>query len=197
MNTRTFIAIVVVLIAVVGAVIFLAQRISPNPQTSGGGEFVSQEPEHIQSTMQLTSPAFENGRAIPAKYTCDGENISTPLKIDDVPSNTATLAIVMDDPDAVKPAGKVWDHWIVWNIPVDTTDIPEGTEPEGVHGKGTGGNVEYSGPCPPDTEHKYRFTLYALDAELMLPAGSTKTDLENMMDGHILEQVTLTGTYKR
>lgn len=147
--------------------------------------------------VSLTSTAFAQGGTIPSKYTCDGENRNPPLVISSAPEGTGSFALVMDDPDAVKPAGKVWDHWIIWNIPPDTRVIEEGKEPKGLHGKGTGGNLEYSGPCPPDAMHHYSFKLYALDAMLPLLEGATKGELEAAMEGHIIEQVELSGTYER
>lgn len=123
--------------------------------------------------MQLTSTAFTNNEAIPSKYTCDGEDVNPPLTIAGMPEGTQSLVLIMDDPDvpvSVREDG-VWDHWVVFNIPPDTTEISEGREPRGVHGKGTSGNLKYHGPCPPDCEHRYFFKLYALDVELDLPGG--------------------------
>lgn len=147
--------------------------------------------------MKLTSSAFEHEGKIPSKYTCDGEDINPPLTIADVPAEAKSVVLIMDDPDAVKPAGKVWDHWIVWNIKPDITEIAEGVEPEGVHGKGTSGNLKHHGPCPPDAEHRYFFKLYALDTKLDLPKGTIKAEVEKAMEGHIIEQTTLIGRYKR
>jgi len=144
--------------------------------------------------MQLTSPAFDQQEAIPARYTCDGEDVSPPLVIGDVPEGTQSLVLIMDDPDA--PAG-IWDHWIVFNIASETREIAEGQEPEGVHGAGTSGNTDYHGPCPPDGEHRYFFKLFALDVKLDLPEGSSKAALERAMIGHVLEQVELMRRYKR
>lgn len=147
--------------------------------------------------MKLTSSAFENNGAIPAEYTCDGQDVSPALSISQVPENTKSLALIMDDPDAVKPAGKVWNHWIVFNIPAGTTGIPKGEEPKGIHGKGTSGNLKYHGPCPPDAEHRYFFKLYAIDTELDLEEGVSKEDVEEAMKGHIIKKVELIGTYSR
>lgn len=149
------------------------------------------------TTMKLTSSAFTNNETIPSKYTCDGKNINPPLKIEGAPSNAKSLVLIMDDPDAIKPAGKVWDHWIVFNIPMTPTIIAEGKEPSGIHGKGTGGNLNYKGPCPPDAEHRYFFKLYALDSMLNLKEGVTKTEVEKIMSGHILAQTELIGRYQR
>lgn len=142
----------------------------------------------------LTSSAFKDGQSIPSKYTCDGEDINPPLEISGVSINAKSLALIMDDPDA--PVG-VWTHWVKWNIPANTTSIPEGQEPQGVSGKGTGENLSYKGPCPPDKEHRYFFKLYALDAILNLQEGADKKELEETMKGHILQQAELMGLYNR
>lgn len=150
-----------------------------------------------EGNMKLTSPVFQNDKEIPSKYTCDGINISPPLEITDVPIEAKSLVLIMDDPDAIKPANKVWDHWIIFNIPATTNKIEEGKEPEGIHGKGTSNNLKYIGPCPPDARHRYYFKLYALDSNLSLPEGVNKQQVEEAMKGHILAQTTLIGTYIR
>jgi hypothetical protein len=147
--------------------------------------------------MRLTSPAFGQGGKIPSKYTCDGEDINPPLEIAEVPEGTKSLVLIMDDPDAIKPAGKIWDHWIVFNLPPTTKEIKEGQEPEGIQGKGTSGNLGYNGPCPPDTEHRYYFKLYALDTELELSPGATKKEVEKAMEEHIIARAELMGRYER
>lgn len=149
----------------------------------------------IGDVMKLTSPAFEHEGKIPSEYTCDGTNKIPPLDISDVPEGTKSLALIMDDPDAVKPAGKVWDHWVVWNIPPNTKSITG--QPQGVPGKNSWGRKDYGGPCPPDTEHRYFFKVYALDTELDLPEGATKTELERAMKDHVLAQAILMGRYER
>ncbi len=156
----------------------------------------------IQSTaevnlMKLTSSAFQHNERIASKYTCDGADVNPPLKITNVPASAKSLVLIMDDPDAIKPAGKVWDHWIVFNIPPTTTEILEGKEPVGVHGKGTSNNLKYHGPCPPDAEHRYYFKLYALDTMLTLSEGVTKKQVEEAMKGHILAEAELIGRYER
>jgi len=144
--------------------------------------------------MQLTSPAFENGGEIPARHTCDGDDVSPPLGIRDVPPGTESLALVMDDPDA--PMG-TWDHWLVWNIPPETTQVAEGAQPRGTAGKNDFGKLRYGGPCPPSGTHTYRFKLYALTIALNLPEGATKPELEKAMEGHVLGQAVLEGRYSR
>lgn len=148
--------------------------------------------------MQLTSPAFDHGATIPSRYTCDGENMSPPLLIEDVPPEAGALVLVMDDPDVPASAGvSVWDHWVVYNIPPETRDLPEGQNPPGMRGKNTRGVFAYGGPCPPDREHRYFFRLYALDAYLTLSEGATKAEVERAMQGHVLAQAELMGRYER
>jgi len=144
--------------------------------------------------MKLTSPAFANNGAIPSEHTCDGNDLSPQLVISDVPASAKSLALVMDDPDA--PVG-TWDHWIVFNIAPSTKQLAKGTEPQGVAGRNSWGRTGYGGPCPPSGTHRYFFKLYALDTKLSLAEGSTKKDLERAMQGHIIAQAQLMGTYKR
>ena len=159
--------------------------------------------------MKLESSVFEHEGMIPAKYTCDGSppvgGISPPLKISEVPEGAKSLVLIMDDPDVPKSirSDGMWDHWLTWNIPPETTEIPEGQDlPAGRQdqwavGKNTGGRLGYEGPCPPDRENRYLFKLYALDTILDLPAETTKTQLETVMKTHILDQTELMGRYNR
>ena len=149
------------------------------------------------SELKLTSSAFQHGGTIPKKYTCDGEDVNPQLSISGVPSNAKSLAIIMDDPDANYPDAQdgAWVHWVVWNIPSETTEIPEGQgENVGVQGMNSG-ESGYNGPCPP-AKHTYRFFLYALDTTLDLPAGATKEDLKSAMNGYIIAQTELDGEYE-
>lgn len=161
---------------------------------------IPQEEETLEinlSSMEkliLSSSVFDSGGAIPSKYTCDGDNVNPPFEITGVNENVKSLVLIMDDPDA--PVG-IWDHWVKFNIPVDTKIIEEAGELAGVSGKGTGGALEYSGPCPPDGQHRYFFKLYAIDIELTLAEGSSKEEVEEAIDGHILQSVELMGTYER
>jgi|TARA_Y100000310_G_scaffold93932_1_gene91515 hypothetical protein len=152
------------------------------------------KPANRVINMKLTSPAFENNKEMPSEYTCDGANILPELNIDEVPENTKSLALIMDDPDA--PVG-TWVHWVVWNIPPDTKTIAKGTEPQGTQGKTSFGKPGYGGPCPPFGTHRYFFKLYALDMTLDIKEDSDKKDLEAAMDGHIIEKTELLGLYKR
>ena len=145
--------------------------------------------------MRLTSPAFGNNQNIPAKYTCDGDDINPPLKIADVPEATKSLVLIVDDPDA--PSGN-WTHWLVWNIKPDTAKITEDSVPESaVEGKTSFGRTGWGGPCPGSGMHHYQFKLYALDTELNLDSSAKKPDLENAMSGHIMAQTVLVGLYQR
>jgi len=149
--------------------------------------------------MKLTSSAFEHQGKIPTQYTCDGLNISPPLAMSDVPDGAKSLVLIMDDPDVPKNIREdgMWDHWIVFNISPAVSNVPENEEPAGLHGVGTGGNLEYSGPCPPDGEHGYRFKLFALDLMLKLEEGCSKSDVETGMKGHVVEDTILVGHYNR
>lgn len=145
--------------------------------------------------MKIQSPAFEQNQPIPAKYTCDGENISPPLVISEVPEGTESLVLICDDPDA--PAG-TWVHWTLWNIPPHTKEIPENSAPAGAsEGTTSFGNTGYGGPCPPSGTHRYFFKLYALDKTLDLPPAASPEQLQEAMEGHILESAELVGLYQR
>lgn len=146
--------------------------------------------------LGLTSPAFEDGGEIPRKYGFDGENLNPPLSISGVPEGASSLVLVMDDPDAVEPAGKVWLHWLVWNIPPSRTEIPEGWDPdEAVQGTNDFDERGYGGPAPPDEAHTYRFKLFAVGRILDLPGSANKRDVGGAMQGDVLAATQLTGTF--
>lgn len=145
--------------------------------------------------MILTSSAFEHNGPIPSKYTCDGENINPPLKIEDVPEKAESLVLIMEDPDA--PMG-TWVHWTLWNIDPQIKEIQEDSVPEGAQeGITDFGKPGYGGPCPPSGTHRYFFKLYALDTKLDLPSTTTKDQLEEAIEDHILAQAELIGLYSR
>jgi len=155
------------------------------------------EPTPLEGTaLGIRSSVFEDNETIPAKFTCDGENISPALEIDPVPDGTVSLALIVTDIDG--PGGD-FVHWIVYNM-APGGDIPEGDAQllagtQGMTGRGSPG---YFGPCPPEGEHRYVFDVYALNATLTLPAGeATKATLLAAMDANILQQSTLTGLYSR
>lgn len=156
-----------------------------------------------ETTMSLTlsSPTFENGGAIPQKYTCDGEEINPELHIGNVPEGAQSLVLVMDDPDIPEAAKRSrgiqkWDHWVLYNIPPDTRVIQEG-EVIGSAGKNTLGEPAYQGPCPPDGAHRYIFRLYALPGPLNFIQIPTLDEVESAAKGSTLASTTLTGIYGR
>ena len=155
------------------------------------------------STLRLTSETFENGSVIPSRFTCDDrKDLNPPLSFSGVPSETKSLALIMDDPDVpkvLKPDG-VFDHWVLYNIPPATTGIAEGSS-VGVVGTNGAGAAAYTGPCPPKqyepSQHRYVFRLYALDTLLALSGGASKQEVLDALRGHILAEAELTGVYKR
>lgn len=146
------------------------------------------------NAMELTSSAFSNGGLIPAKYTCNGDDLSPPLEWGGAPAKTKSFALLMDDPDA--PIGTV-DHWVVFNIPASTTSLAEGITdyPEGSKLGSNFSKKGYGGPCPPDREHRYFLRLYAVDTILDLEPGVSKADVLAALKGHILEEAELMGRY--
>lgn len=147
--------------------------------------------------MRITSPAFEHGGMIPRKHTCEGDDVAPPLRIDDVPDGAESLVLIMEDPDVPKKARAdgTWDHWIVYNIPAKAQESQEGEAPPGERGRGTNGKPSYSGPCPPDREHRYFINLYALDSRLLLAKDPTKADVIAAMEGHVIARAELMGRY--
>lgn len=141
--------------------------------------------------LKLTSSAFSHGGEIPRECGYKNGNEKPPLTINGVPEGTKSLTLIMDDPDAMGAVGKVWVHWVVWNIDPTTTELENLTE----EGMTDFGEVGYGGPAPPDKRHTYVFKLYALDSALDLSGESSKADVEKAMEGHIIEQTQLTGTY--
>ncbi len=153
-------------------------------------------------TLKLTSTAFTDGGAIPAKYTCEGSDISPPLAWSGVPKGTQSVVLIVDDPDAPDPAKpqRVWVHWVLYNLPPDTAglaeavaerDLPMGTE----GGLNDWGRTGYGGPCPPIGRHRYFHKLYALDVRLKGLVSPRKSQVVAAMEGHVLAEATLMGTY--
>lgn len=146
-------------------------------------------------TMKISTQAFSERRPIPERFTADGKNVNPPLAISGVPKEAKSLVLIVDDPDA--PMG-TWNHWLVWNIKPDTTAIAEDSVPRGsVVGNNDAGTGRYVGPSPPSGTHRYYFRLYALDTKLDLPAGSTRTELDDALHAHILSRAELLGRYGR
>ena len=150
--------------------------------------------------MTIKSSAFNEGEMIPRKYTCDGSDISPPLSWSDIPNETSSFALISDDPDA--PMG-TWIHWLLYDIPANVANLEENLpskeilENNSKQGTNDFGKIGYGGPCPPSGTHRYYFKLYALDKNVNLKPGATKTQLLNAMDGHILAEGQLIGKYKR
>jgi len=158
-------------------------------------------PEENEMALSLSSPVFQESEKIPSKYTCDGQDISPPLMWGEPPSGTQAFALIMDDPDA---PGGVFTHWVIFNLPVDSRELPEAVphnnqlDNKALQGMTDFGRVGYSGPCPPTgPAHHYLFSLYALDQPLDLNAGASKKQVLDAMQGHILAQGQLTGIYQR
>ncbi|MGA9452671.1 MAG: YbhB/YbcL family Raf kinase inhibitor-like protein [Verrucomicrobiia bacterium] len=152
-------------------------------------------------SIQITSTAFADGQPIPAKYTCDGNDISPPLQWTNTPANTKSFALIADDPDA--PMG-TWVHWVAYDLPANTTGLPEDVaKTQTLAGGAKQGlndfrRIGYGGPCPPSGKpHRYFFKIYALDAVLNLKPGLTKRELLKVTNGHVLAEGQLMGTYQR
>jgi len=148
------------------------------------------------SNFTLESEAFDSGGVIPRKYGYKNGNLSPPLKIGGVPENTSSLALIMDDPDAMGAVGKVWVHWVLWNIEPNVVELKENSIPSDcLEGETDFGEIGYGGPAPPDKEHTYIFKLYALDQKLDADKGSTKKQIEEAMKNHIIAETRLEGKY--
>jgi hypothetical protein len=160
--------------------------------------------EEDAMAMMITSPAFEDGQTIPEVYTCEGEDISPELQWSGVPDGTKSLALIVDDPDAPDPNAPkmVFVHWVLYNIPADATGLPKDVRAEDLpagtlEGLNNWDRTGYGGPCPPIGEHRYFFKLYALDTELKPLDEPTKDSLLDAMDGHVLAQAQIVGTYEK
>jgi len=156
--------------------------------------------EVMKMAIKITSTSFEEEGMIPAKYTCDGIDISPPLEWSNVPERAESLALICDDPDA--PMGD-WVHWVIFDMPATANGLPENMPADKVldngarHGLNDFRKFGYGGPCPPSGTHRYFFKIFALDRQLELPSGSTKGDLLKAMKGHILSEGQLMGKYRR
>ncbi len=152
-------------------------------------------------SFQISTPAFSGGEMIPKKFTCDGPDVSPQLRWKGAPTGTHSFALIMDDPDA--PVG-TWVHWVLYNLPANTKELPEGVEKQeqldggALQGHNDFRKIGYGGPCPPAGKpHRYYFKLYAVDTKINLSAGATKPDLERAMKGHILGEAELMGRFGR
>lgn len=146
--------------------------------------------------MILQSPSFQEGQEIPKKHGYKNDNISPALTIEQIPPQTKSLVLIMDDPDAMGAVGKLWVHWTIWNIDPKESQIKEDTIPKGaIEGTTDFGQIGYGGPAPPDKRHTYVFKLYALNSRLGLERGATKKQIEEAMQNHIIAQTSLSGTF--
>ncbi len=154
--------------------------------------------------MVISSPAFSNQSSIPAEYTCEGRDVSPALAWQGAPPGTKSLVLIVDDPDAPDPRAPkmVWVHWVLYNLPPESQGLPRGvTSSQLPAGTGEGlndwGRTGYGGPCPPIGRHRYYFKLFALDTVLPNLGHPRKADVERAMQGHVLQQVDLMGTYEK
>jgi Raf kinase inhibitor-like YbhB/YbcL family protein len=173
------------------------------PVEEGSPYVISEETaftEYLEDSMKLTSTAFSNNASIPVKYSCKGEDLSPALIWTDPPAGTRSFALIMDDPDA--PMG-TWVHWVLFNLPATARDLPEGMpvtpklKDGSTQGTTSARSVGYHGPCPPSGTHRYYFKLYALDITLALTSDANKEALLEAMEGHILAQIELMGTFSK
>jgi Raf kinase inhibitor-like YbhB/YbcL family protein len=189
---KSMVAVKRTFVALIGLVALACSVQDLSAQRKGGSAMV----------LQLTSSAFSRGGEIPAKYTCEGNDVSPPLAWSGVPANARSLALVVDDPDAPDPAApqRTWVHWVLYNIPPGAGSLAEAVQAlpagtlEGLNDWGRGG---YGGPCPPIGRHRYFHKLYALDVVLPDLGRPAKARLEAQMKGHIVAQAELVGTYQK
>ncbi len=191
LRKRYHILRVAVLLTVFCLVVVLLASCEPREQPLKEGEIV----------LAPSSSAFQEGGKIPAKYTCEGQDVSPALTWGEPPAGTQSFALIVDDPDA--PAG-VWTHWVLFNLPADSRQLPEAIPSQNqlssgaLQGRNDFGSIGYGGPCPPPGgPHRYYFTLYALDQPLDLKAGASRRQVLDAIQGHILAQGQLMGTYER
>jgi hypothetical protein len=158
----------------------------------------------MSPTLRLTSPAFAHQGEIPARYTCEGEDVSPPLAWSGAPAGTRSLALVVDDPDAPDPEAPklTWVHWVLYGLPPGDGSLPEdaaraGLPPGTRVGRNDWKRADYGGPCPPIGRHRYFHKLYALDVVLPDLGAATRAELERAMQGHVLARAELVGTYQK
>lgn len=199
MRAIPFYCLILLLLAIMMASCAPAATATATPEPLAPTEMPATE-----ATMSLepTSDAFVNGQSIPPKYACTGINVSPAIAWNEPPSGTQSFALIMDDPDA--PMG-TWVHWVLFNIPADARSLQEdlpitgkNIDPNAIYvGKNSSGNIAYDGPCPPGGTHRYYFKLYALDTTINLLPGATKEQVLKEMEGHILAQGELMGTFSK
>ena len=149
----------------------------------------------VSQMLRISSTAFEHNGNIPKKYTCQGDDVNPPLRIEGIPSGAKSLVLIADDPDA--PRGD-WVHWVVWNISPETRIIEEDSVPSGaIQGMNDFSKTDYGGPCPPSGTHRYFFKVFALDNVLNLPSSSRKPDILRAIQGHVIDKGELVGMYRK
>ena len=154
--------------------------------------------------LKLTSPAYEDGGIMPSRFTCEGQDFSPPLAWSGAPGGTQSLVLIIDDPDAPDPKAPqhTWVHWVLYDLPPSSTGLAEGASPDGLPPGTKGGRNDYkrtayAGPCPPIGRHRYFHKLYALDTRLGGLSNPTKAEVEAAMQGHVLAQAQMIGTYQK
>ena len=192
---------IIILIAAIIITVIVVYTLVLRPRYQGTIDPIKELTEGKPKTIEIWCPAFEYGSKIPVEYTCDGEDISIPLRINDIPEDTKSLLIIMYDPDA--PLGTFY-HWILYNVPPDTLEIPEDIPKTpitdyGMQGRNDFGKIGYGGPCPPKGHgsHRYFFVVVALDIELDLPPGASLSDIVNAAKDHVLAYGEYMGVYNR
>jgi Raf kinase inhibitor-like YbhB/YbcL family protein len=202
---NTYIVLIVIIILLIVGAVYLTNREAASPLSNVLNNTLNNAtntPDQIDPGFNIMSTAFENGESIPSKYTCDGTNVNPPLSINNAPTTTQSFALIMHDPDIPKNlrASGVFNHWVLYNIPATTTMLEEGTT-IGVKGVNDANRQGFMGSCPPPQyepkEHRYIFTLYALDNMLTLKAGATRAQVEAAIKDHIVGQTELVGRYQR
>jgi len=193
--------LIIVLIAIIIVTIIAVYTLVFRPKYQESIDPIKELVEGRPKTIEIWSPVFEYGSKIPAKYTCDGEDVSIPLRINKVPEGTRSLLIIMYDPDA--PLGTFY-HWILYNVPPNIVEIPENipkssTTNYGIQGRNDFDKIGYGGPCPPEGygSHRYFFVVLALDIELDLPPGASLSDIVNAAKDHVLAYGEYMGVYNR
>lgn len=196
-SSKAFLALmIIIIIALVLAVYLIYFRFLSGERAV---EIIDIPAQKAPKIIRLYSPAFSQGATIPKKYTCDGADISPPLKWENVPEGTKSFVIIVHDPDAPK---KNFIHWIIYNIPANLRELAEGIPKKprtdvGLQGINDFGNSWWGGPCPPWGTHRYVFRIYALDTKLNIPPGATLDQVINAMQGHVLAYGELIGKYTR
>lgn len=192
--------VLLVLLVVLGVGYFIYKSVSEEDSKSDSTEETQvdqtadgTDDEVVEGEMSFTSPAFSNNQKLPEKYSCDGDGVNPELNVSNIPAGTLSLVLVLHDPDA--PSGD-FIHWMLWDIDPSISKIDEDSVPSGgFEGVNDFGKDEYGAPCPPGEEHRYVFTLYALDAKLELSSTPTREELFGIMEGMVLGEAKLTGLY--